>query len=123
MKHFDTPSEPQAEWLLVDELNRAYLDKAFGELFTVIGTDELIPITLPHQRVGNRELVIPRRFRMIGTINSVDRQYVNSLSQAIRRRFTFVTVDIPTRRQSGENWSLEEIRKWLMTAPPRWDAP
>lgn len=107
VKHFDDATEPQAEWLLIDELNRSYFDKAFGELFTVIGTDEPLPITLPHQRINNRELVIPRRFRIIGTINSLDRQFVNNLSQAIRRRFTFVTVDIPSKRSAGEEWSLE----------------
>ena len=107
VRHFDDSAEPQAEWLLIDELNRAYLDKAFGELFTVIGTDEPLPITLPHQRIGNRELVVPRRLRIVGTINSVDRQFVNSLSQAIRRRFTFVTVDIPPPKRDDEEWSLE----------------
>ena len=107
VRHFDDPAEPQAEWLLIDELNRAYLDKAFGELFTAIGTDEPLPITLPHQNIGNRELVVPRRLRIVGTINSVDRQFVNSLSQAIRRRFTFVTVDIPPPKRDGEEWSLE----------------
>ena len=88
VRHFDEPEEPQAEWLLIDELSRAHLDKAFGELFTVLGTDDLVPITLPHQKPGNRDLVIPRRFRIIATLNSVDRQFVNSLSQGLRRRFT-----------------------------------
>jgi 5-methylcytosine-specific restriction protein B len=105
VRHFDEPDEPQAEWLLIDELNRAHLDKAFGELFTVLGTDDLVPITLPHQKPGNRDLVIPRRFRIIATLNSVDRQFVNSLSQGLRRRFTFVTLDIPRRRSSAEQWT------------------
>lgn len=48
VQHFDDPNHPQAEWLLIDELNRAHLDKAFGELFSVLGTDELVPINLPH---------------------------------------------------------------------------
>lgn len=102
--HFDDPLLPQAEWLFIDELNRAHLDKAFGELFSVLGTDELVPINLPHQKQGNRELVIPRRFRIIATLNSYDKQFVQSLSQAIRRRFTFITVDIPPKRPSGTAW-------------------
>jgi len=105
VRHFDQPTEPQAEWLLIDELNRAHMDRAFGELFTVLGTDAAIPITLPHQREGNRNLVIPRRFRIVATLNSFDRQFVNNLSQAIRRRFTFITVNIPDKRPSTVSWT------------------
>jgi hypothetical protein len=105
VRHFDDPAEPQAEWLLIDELNRAHMDRAFGELFTVLGTDAALPITLPHQREGNRNLVIPRRFRIVATLNSFDRQFVNNLSQGIRRRFTFITVNIPGKRPDGTAWS------------------
>src|SRR5205823_4758257 len=90
---------------LIDELNRAHMDRAFGELFTVLGTDAVIPVTLPHQREGNRNLVIPRRFRIIATLNSFDRQFVNNLSQAIRRRFTFITVNTPDKRPDNVAWS------------------
>ena len=105
VRHFDDPAEPQAEWLLIDELNRANMDRAFGELFTVLGTDSALPITLPHQREGNRNLVIPRRFRIVATLNSFDRQFVNNLSQAIRRRFTFITVNVPDKRSDNVAWS------------------
>jgi 5-methylcytosine-specific restriction protein B len=105
VKHFDDPSEPQAEWLLIDELNRANMDRAFGELFTVLGSDAATPITLPHQRDNNRNLVVPRRFRIVATLNSFDRQFVNNLSQAIRRRFTFITVNIPDRKPEGVPWT------------------
>ena len=105
VRHFDNPAEPQAEWLLIDELNRANMDRAFGELFAVLGTDSSLPITLPHQREGNRNLVVPRRFRIVATLNSFDRQFVNNLSQAIRRRFTFVTVNIPDKRPTNVAWS------------------
>lgn len=37
VRHFDEPTEPRAEWLLIDELNRAHMDRAFGELFSVLG--------------------------------------------------------------------------------------
>src|SRR5262249_50040536 len=82
----------------------AHLDRAFGELFTVLGTDDLVPIVLPHQRDGNRELVTPRRFRIVATLNSIDKQFVNSLGQGLKRRFTFLTLDIPSRRKDGEPW-------------------
>lgn len=107
VQHFDDPLHPQAEWLLIDELNRAHLDKAFGELFSVLGTDELVPINLPHQKEGNRELVIPRRFRIVATLNSYDKQFVQSLSQAIRRRFTFISLDVPPQRPNGTAWTFD----------------
>lgn len=107
VQNFDDPDHPQAEWLLIDELNRAHLDKAFGELFSVLGTDDLVPINLPHQKDGNRELVIPRRFRIIATLNSYDKQFVQSLSQAIRRRFTFISLDIPPRKPSDISWVFD----------------
>jgi MoxR-like ATPase len=98
------PGAPQATWLLIDELNRAHPDKAFGELFSVLGTDEPVDVTLAYQRPGNDRLVVPRRFRIIATINSIDKQFVNSLSQGLRRRFTFLTVDIPPKRRPEEPW-------------------
>ena len=106
VKNFDDPSNVQAEWLIIDELNRAHLDKAFGELFTVLGTDDLVPVSLPHQTKNNRLLVIPRRFRIIATLNSYDRQFVKNMSQAIRRRFTFITIDIPAKKPKSDLWQL-----------------
>jgi MoxR-like ATPase len=107
VRHFDEPAEPQACWLVIDELNRAQPDKAFGELFSVLGTSDLVEITLPHQAVDNRVLVTPRRFRIVATMNSIDRDFVNALSQGLRRRFTFLTIDIPAPRRPDEMWGSE----------------
>jgi MoxR-like ATPase len=107
VKNFDEPSHPQAEWLLIDEINRCHIDKAFGELFSVLGTDGEAMVTLPHQKDGNRQMVVPSRFRIIATLNSFDRQFVNNLSQAIRRRFTFITLDIPPKKAPDEKWSFD----------------
>ena len=103
-KYQDNPANKQATWLLIDELNRAHPDKAFGELFSLLGSDKPVPITLAHQDPSNNQLVVPRRFRIIATINSIDKQFVNSLSQGLRRRFTFLTMDIPPKRDDGEDW-------------------
>jgi MoxR-like ATPase len=102
--HIDNPEKRQATWLLIDELNRAHPDKAFGELFSVLGADEPVDVTLSYQRRGNDVLVVPRRFRIIATVNSIDKQFVNALSQGLRRRFTFLTFDIPPRRNANELW-------------------
>jgi MoxR-like ATPase len=109
VKNFDNPDEPQATWLFIDELNRCHVDRAFGELFSLLGTSESVSVNLSHQTEGNRSLVTPNRFRIIGTINSIDRQFVNSLSQAIRRRFIFVSIDIPPKKGEAEEWSYTEV--------------
>lgn len=109
VRHADDPAVAQAAWLVIDEFNRAPIDRAFGELFTVLGTDELVPVNLPHQREGNKQMTIPRAFRIVGTLNSIDRQFVNALSLGIRRRFTFLTVDVPAgvRHQGSREYALD----------------
>lgn len=108
VRHADNPAMPQAAWLLIDELNRAHPDRAFGELFSVLGTDDAAPVTLSHQPAGQRLLYTPRRFRLVATMNSTDKQYVNGLSHALRRRLTFVNVDVPPPRSPGQHWTTDK---------------
>ncbi len=84
-------------WLVVDEFNRADIDKAFGDLFTAIEYRSLrVPALDPdHPGVATRELPIPRHFRIIATMNSVDRNYLYALSDALKRRFAFVDIGLP----------------------------
>lgn len=105
----DHQEKSQATWLLIDELNRAHPDKAFGELFSVLGADSPVEITLAYQNAKNNLFIVPRRFRIIATINSIDKQFVNSLSQGLRRRFTFLTIDIPSKRNVGEVWGNTSV--------------
>lgn len=96
----------QARWLILDELNRCEPDRAFGELFTVLGGGgiENGSMALGYEP-GTPLLTVPARFRVIATMNSVDKQFVNSLSMGIRRRFTFITVDVPPPLGDTETWS------------------
>jgi hypothetical protein len=48
---------------------------------------------------GSRQLPIPRDFRIIGTLNSFDRNYLNQISEALKRRFSFIEILPPTRLQ------------------------
>lgn len=106
-RHQDDPEENSSigHWLVIDELNRANMDRAFGELFTVLGTDEVVGIPLNYRGSQKESLYIPGTFRLIGTINSIDKQFVNSMSLAIRRRFTFITLDIPAQKPASETWA------------------
>lgn len=87
--------EKQASWLVVDELNRSEIDKVFGDLFTVFGSDDLDKRKLPLWFENNKNkqiLYVPRRYRIIGLMNNVDKNYVFDLSQGLARRFTIVNV-------------------------------
>jgi MoxR-like ATPase len=95
-------------WLVIDELNRADFDQAFGPLFTVLTNQ---PVTLHYRRPGRSEpisivpagapvprgtdaVVVPRHWRIIATMNDVDRGMLRRLSYALMRRFAFI--EVPT---------------------------
>lgn len=100
----------RGRWLVMDEMNRADIDKAFGELFTVLSGR---PVRLPFKmREGTtlRDIVlgaseepdvhaysIPEDWRIIGTMNTFDKASLYQLSYAFMRRFAFVNVPIPER--------------------------
>src|SRR6185312_11926781 len=89
-------------WLLVDELNRADVDRAFGELLTVLaGRGASTPFQLPDGRrvsigVGARDTHrVPPSFRLIATMNTWDRGALFHLSCALQRRFAVIHVGPP----------------------------
>jgi 5-methylcytosine-specific restriction enzyme B len=90
------------EWLLVDELNRADADRAFGELLTVLsGGTTRAPFTLEDGRlvsIGRDEGSthrVPPSFRVLATMNTWDRGALHRLSYALQRRFAIVHVGLP----------------------------
>lgn len=84
--NWNSPKSPT--WLVIDEMNRAPLDQAFGELFTA-----LVDQQLHDPRRKDAKLPIPRDFRLICTTNTADRRLLFEFSEALKRRFAFV--DIP----------------------------
>lgn len=89
----------QAHWLIIDEFSRAEIDKAIGPLYTALsGTDRRIPLWFG-DAPERREVWVPERFRLLGTMNSVDTAYVFSFSQGLTRRFQFIYVGVPTPEQ------------------------
>lgn len=99
--NLDSGDGPQATWLLIDELNRAEIDRAFGPLFTALSGDTVGTFTLDYLP-GVPRLALPRRFRIIGTINDYDTRFVNSMSAALRRRFARVAISPPPNTVSGQ---------------------
>jgi len=87
-------------WLVIDEFNRADIDKAFGQLFTSLETKMVrIPIS---NGTGSAELQIPQDYRIIGTLNTADKHYLFKLSDALKRRFAYIEVLPPNRHQKDD---------------------
>jgi len=96
-------------WLVIDELNRANFDRAFGQLFTVLSGQ---PVVLPFRRAGRTQNVslvpfgvstppdtdpirVPASWRIIATMNMFDKNLLFEMSFALMRRFTFIEVPSP----------------------------
>lgn len=104
--------EIQNQWLVIDELNRANIDKALGPLFSVLSEDS---VELPYEREGRIRLdwvddaendlatiaTDPDRFpvtpawRVFGTMNTFDKTSLYDLSFAFMRRFSFIHIGVP----------------------------
>jgi MoxR-like ATPase len=98
-------------WLLIDELNRADIDKALGQLFTVLsGQSVVLPFTsersgspLPISIVpfGQPDPVNTDAYRepsgwtIIATLNDRDQDLLFDMSYALLRRFAIVRVPNP----------------------------
>lgn len=99
---------PENKWIIVDEINRADIDKAFGSLFSALtGDDVTLPFEINNKMVeiiGNPNedsIVTPHRFfvpkdwRIIATMNTFDKSSLYEMSYAFMRRFAFIMVDVP----------------------------
>jgi len=102
----------RCEWLIIDELNRADVDKAFGELFTLLSGARRV--RLPYKKrdaTGMKDVIVgepdpgqpdvyayrvPENWRIIGTMNTFDKASLYQLSYAFMRRFAFIDVPVPT---------------------------
>ena len=99
-------------WLVIDELNRADIDKAFGPLFTLLsGADSSaarkavlpyldvggrpVTITWAESRQGHEGYIITPSWRILGTLNIADKASLFQLSFAFLRRFAVVDVPLP----------------------------
>jgi AAA domain (dynein-related subfamily) len=91
-----TPQTFRGLWLVIDEFNRAPIDLALGDALTALGGNDVLRVTIEG---GSAELPIPYDFRLLGTLNSFDRNYLNQISEALKRRFSFIEILPPSRVQ------------------------
>lgn len=101
-----------AGWLVIDEVNRADIDKAFGPLFTVLSGNDMaagrvsvLPYSIEDTAVTIRwgtevdesatVYTITPTWRLIGTLNLSDKASLFRLSFAFLRRFAVIDVPLP----------------------------
>ncbi|WP_135304855.1 AAA family ATPase [Haloarcula amylovorans] len=102
------PPTQRNEPLIIDELNRADIDKAFGQLFTLLSGQS---VQLPYLKDGaevelqnaadleglpdEHQYVVPASWRLFATMNTYDKTSLYEMSYAFMRRFAFIRVDVP----------------------------
>jgi MoxR-like ATPase len=99
----------RGRWLVIDEFTRAPIDAAFGSLLTTLG-GQRAPLQVPTDDGREAALPLPKDFRIIGTLNSFDRHFLNQISEAMKRRFTFIDVLPPSRELSEHELAMALYR-------------
>jgi MoxR-like ATPase len=101
------------KWLIIDEINRAEIDKTFGPLFTVLsGKNVDLPFKSSETQQGislknydgKRSYFEPetstywigKNWRILATMNTFDKNSLFELSYAFMRRFAFLEIPIPS---------------------------
>jgi MoxR-like ATPase/predicted RNA-binding protein len=97
----DEKKQFHGTWLVIDEFNRADIDKAFGQLFTALEYG-VLKIQDIHTEKTIRSIKIPKDYRIIGTLNTADKHYLFNLSDALKRRFAYVEISIPEKDKKLE---------------------
>lgn len=108
LRRFKSQGRQRNELLVIDEINRADIDKSFGQLFTLLSGQG---VQLPYKRGGleieivpagsfsgnlqRHQYVMPNSWRILATMNSYDKTSLYEMSYAFMRRFAFIHVDAP----------------------------
>ncbi|MCK4613672.1 MAG: AAA family ATPase, partial [Thermoplasmata archaeon] len=100
--------KPDNKWLILDEINRADIDKAFGSLFSALTGDNITLAQKIHKNpieiigdpgegdeVENHKFFIHPDWRIIATMNTFDKASLYEMSYAFMRRFAFINVGVP----------------------------
>ncbi|WP_248517778.1 AAA family ATPase [Salinarchaeum laminariae] len=144
LRRFKQDGRQENELLVIDEINRADIDKAFGQLFTLLSGQS---VQLPYRKDGEEivvqpassidstpapnEYVMPDSWRLIATMNTYDKTSLYELSYAFMRRFSFVHVDAPTipedreerialLRKYTDGWALDPSEETLDAVSEVW---
>ncbi|KTG11408.1 hypothetical protein AUR64_03905 [Haloprofundus marisrubri] len=109
------------DWLIIDEINRADIDKAFGQLFSVLSGDS---VELPYDDDGAVQIEwvdsntqdnrlaaaesspniypVTPSWRLLATMNTQDKASLYEMSFAFMRRFNFIHIGLPELSENSE---------------------
>jgi MoxR-like ATPase len=117
------------EPLVIDELNRADIDKAFGQLFTLLsgqsvqlpftqdGTEvELINTDKIDHHPDPHQYLVPESWRIFATMNTYDKTSLYEMSYAFMRRFTFIRIEAPKLPEDND-----QLLSWMTTYADGWE--
>ncbi|SDR09088.1 AAA family ATPase [Natronobacterium texcoconense] len=146
LKDSDTGTQSN-ELIVIDELNRADIDKAFGQLFTLLSGQS---VQLPYTENGHEielstaersngapaahQYHVPSSWRIFATMNAYDKTSLYEMSYAFMRRFAFVRVPAPRLPESqadeeiledivfdyADSWNIDVGRKQAMAVGRVW---
>jgi MoxR-like ATPase len=146
LRRFKHRGAQRNELLVIDEINRADIDKSFGQLFTLLSGQA---VQLPYKRdseeieirpaskfdgsLQKHQYVVPSSWRILATMNSYDKTSLYELSYAFMRRFAFVHVaapDIPENEEEqaalvrayADTWDLDPEEETLREVGTLWFA-
>lgn len=119
LRCFKDNEKPTNKWLVIDEINRSDIDKAFGQLFTVLsgqsvelpfyqqsGCIRIIPYkSFKKSEINQNEYVVPNSWRLIATLNTYDKASLYQMSYAFMRRFAFIYINVPSTDFIEKNWT------------------
>lgn len=116
-------------WLVLDEINRANMDLAFADAFTLLDIahrsktalldSEEVALLSEEDRqslesvFGERRLSVPLSFRIIGTMNSYDRALLFRLGYALARRFALIPWSSVSLGATSGDFEFKDVRKYV----------
>ena len=93
--------------LWIDEINRANISRVFGELISLLGTENPPNLKIPNVQMDKlfdtdeERKAVFQNLHIVGTMNTSDRS-VTPMDQALRRRFKFIRLE-PFDKERIEN--------------------
>ena len=123
----DTKGMPINKWLIIDEINRADIDKAFGQLFSVLSNDSVeLPFNDDEENqisivsldsgddleYDDSSFYVTRNWRLLATMNSYDKSSLYEMSYAFMRRFAFIDVGVPSSDELDMGLMKDYIECW-----------
>ncbi len=106
---------PDGYWLLLDEFNRCSIDVIFAPLLDAMARPDGTvqhPYMFPDRADEEARIAIPPEFRILGTMNPLDRGLFE-ISQALLQRIQIVTIPTLRGEEEFEMIQTRVLEPWL----------